>query len=1020
MNYLCLLHRNTNRLLCKHVERTGGIMRTGLFLLFFCTLPVLAENTNPQIEEMSEAVAQQAVTVTGTVVDDGGFPLPGVTILVKGTTQGTTTDADGVYSLELSGSNATLVFSYVGFATQEIQVSGRRKIDVTLGEDATLMDEVVVIGYGTMQKRQVTSSIASLSAEDLPVGVGGTDISASLQGKIAGLVMSGTDSPNSLDESGSKFQLRGIGSVNASKSPLIVIDGMPGGDIRSLSPEEIASIDVLKDASAGAIYGSRATSGVILITTKQAKAGQLRLSYTGEALIRQAFGKPRMLNAEEYLATGGKGDFGGDTDWYDEALSDQPVSQRHTITLQGGSESARIYASVGYSNDHGVLKFDNREDYQGRMNTDFKLFDGWLDISTHVSYRQAARDRRFDDKEMEGILMINPTQPMLDPTSATGWNVWTGGGEGASVNKIAEGALQTRDGLDKWFRPDVSLKLNILPVEGLSYRQTAAYESRTWEEHQYDPSTMRNEILADRKGTARLEFDKTELLNADGYFSYIKEFGPHSINATVGYSYYERNKEEFWMQNRNFSVDGLKFWNMGGGSYLKDNTKSKDGIDMSSEKDITERLMAYFGRANYSWNDKYMATASVRREATSKLPANHRWGTFWAVSGGWRLSKESFMEEVSWLNDLKLRVAYGVTGDQGFDANYAARMFGADQYWLMPNGKWAQAYGVTRNINPELQWEENHEWNIGLDFSVLDNRFWGSVDWYDRTKEGMIYEVDVPQPPNTESKMYKNIGTFKNRGFELQLGADIVRSKDWNYTTTLNLNHNKTTVGTLYGDKSYMNGESINNWVQWAHRLEEGVEVGSYFLYRYAGVQDGRFQIYNKDNEVIFADDGTEDDRVYQGKSSPTVIAGWSHNLSYKNWALNFTFTSWIDFDIYNAIELEYGLKGAARDNMTYDAISKNNHITGRPAPTDYFLYDGTFLKLQNLTLAYTLPMQTYTKHIQNIKLYVTGNNLFRWTSYPGINPEVDINDWKWAGVERKNNLYPQTRMFTLGLQLNF
>ena len=1015
MNYFCLLRRNKNHSPCNYLLKTFGFMKISLFLLFFYTLPVLAENTHSQI-------VQQKVSVAGTVVDADGVPLTGVTVRVKGTTQGTITNIDGAYSLDLSDGNATLIFSYIGFESQEIQVAGKQTIDITLNEDINIMDEVVVIGYGTMQKRQVTSAIASLSADDLPVGVGGTDIAASLQGKIAGLVMAGNDSPNSE----STFQLRGMGSINASKSPLIVIDGMPGGDIRNISPEEIESIDVLKDASAGAIYGSRATSGVILITTKQAKTGRIQLSYTGEAMFRQAFGKPHMLNAAEYLATGGKGDFGGDTDWYDEALSDQPLSQRHTITLQGGSENARIYASVAYNDNHGVLKYDNRKDYSGRMNTDFKLFDGWLDISTHLTYRQAARDRRFDRGDMEGVLLTNPTQPMLDPNSATGWNVWTGGGEGASVNKIAEAALQTREGLDKWFRPDVSLRLNILPVEGLTYRQTAAYENRQWENHEYDPSTQREEILAGRKGTARLEFNKTELLNTDGYFSYIKEIGPHSINATAGYSYYERNSEEFWMRNHNFSVDGVGFWNMANGSYLSDPDApvgikdSNGGAYMFSEKDITERLMAYFARANYSWNDKYMATASIRREATSKLPANHRWGTFWAVSAGWRLSKESFMEEVSWLDDLKLRAAYGVTGDQGFDANYAARMFGTDQYWLMPNGKWAQAYGVTRNINPDLRWEENHEWNIGLDFSVLDDRLWGSVDWYDRTKKGMIYEIDVPQPPNTHDRMFKNIGSFENRGWEVQLGADIVRAKDWNYTTTLNLSHTKTTVGSLYGDQSYMNGESINNWVQWAHRLEEGVEVGSYFLYRYAGVQDGRFQIYNEKNEVIFADDGTEDDRVYQGHATPTVLAGWSHSLSYKNWALNFTFTSWIDFDVYNAIELEYGLKGAARDNMTYDAISKNDHITGRPAPTDYFLYDGTFLKLQNLTLAYTLPMQTYTKHVQNIKLYVTGNNLFRWTKYPGINPEVDINDWGWAGIERRNNLYPQTRMFTLGLQLNF
>ena len=957
--------------------------------------------------------AQQRVT--GTVSDDTGAPLPGANVTVVGTGTGTLTDISGAFSINVPGADASLEVSFVGYLTQTVPVGNRTTIQITLQTDATAIEDVVVIGYGTMQKRQVTSSIQSIGGDDLPVGVGGTDISGALVGKIAGLMIQGNDSPNS---SGS-FQLRGMASVNASRGPMFIIDGLPGADPRSLNPEDIESIDVLKDASAGAIYGSRATGGVILVTTKRAKTGNIQLSYTGELTYRQAYKLPQMLNAQEYLSLGGRNDFGGETDWMKEGLNDNPFSHRHNVTMQGGTDKMRVLLSLGYNDATAIVKFDNRKDYNGRFNMEMKFFDGWLDLGANVTYRQAARDQRFDNQDMEGLLRTNPTQPLYDPNSQTGYNVWTGGDD-TDVNKIAEMALQTREGLDKWFRPDFFAKVNILAIPGLSYRQSVAYENRQWENHEYDPSTMRSEINSGRRGTARLDFSKTEHLNADGYFTYLKDFGKHSINATLGYSYFERDSENFWMRNRDFSVDAVKFWNMGNGTWYKSQSAPTGEYDMSSSKDITQRLTAYFARVNWSYDDKYMASASIRREGTSKLPSHNRWGNFWAVSAGWRISRENFMERATWLDDLKLRVAYGVTGNEGFGADYAARMFGTDAYWLMPNGRWAQSYGAVRNINNDLKWEERKETNIGLDFAMFNNRLWGSIDWFDRTVDGMIYSVDVPQPPYTQDKMFKNIGVFGGRGFDLQLGGDIVRGKNWTYTTSLNLSHSSTKVRTLFGDGSYMDGDWINNWVENVHRLEEGVTVGQFWLYRHAGFKDGRFQIYNSKDEVIFTDDASRDDRVYMGNATPALMAGWTHNLRYKNLSLDVTLTSWIDFDIYNAIELEYGLISVAQGNLTKDVLGRDKHITGRPSPTEWFMYDGTFLKIQNMTLGYNLPMQKYTKHIRNIKVYLTINNLATFTKYPGLNPQLAQTNWSWQGVERKGDLYPQTRSFILGAQLSF
>lgn len=982
------------------------LVSLGLMISPIIVSPVIANETVAE----TISITQQGKTIMGTIVDSYGESVIGATIIIKGAeSRGTVTDIDGNFTLSDVPEDAILEISYVGMKTLTVEVAGKALFNITMEDDSILIDEVVAIGYGTMQRKQVTSSITSLSAKDLPQGVGGSSIVNALEGKIGGLVMSGTASPNS----GNSFQLRGMASINTSKEPLIVIDGMPGGDIRTLVQEDIESIDILKDASAGAIYGTRATGGVILITTKKASTGKVKMSVSSEVLFKQAFGKPDLLNAADYIDTygGAKTDYGHSTDWWNESLSSNPTSNRHVVTLQGGSETAKIYATVMYDDNRGVLRGDSRRDYSGRINTEFKVLDGWLDINSHISYRQAKRTQ--NKPSVEGIMRANPTQTPYDANSQTGWNIWTDG-DNTEMNEIGEAALRNDDGMDKWFRPDVSFKLNIKPIPGLTYRHTFAYENRQWEHHFYRSMFSREEIRNGRKGWAEMEFSKTELFNTDGYLSYVNDFGKHTVNAVAGYSYFERNNDNFKASNGDFTNDRIKYWNLGEGTYLKDGLAS-----MSSNKGITQKLMAYFVRANYSYDDTYMLTASARREGSSKFAVNNRWGNFWSASAGWRLSNEAFLKDVDWLDDLKVRVAYGVTGNEGFSASYAARMYGSDTRWLLPDGTWAMSYGATANLNDDLGWEEKHEWNAGIDFSFFNDRLYGKLDFFRRGIQGLIYNVEVPQPPYTESSMYKNIGTMNNTGWEIELGGDIVRSKDWNYSTSINLSHNTTKIGSLWGDQTYINGAGVNNWVEYAHRIEENVTVGSYFMYRHAGIKDGKLQIYDKNNNVIFSDDGRVDDRVYQKNYIPTLIAGWTHNVNWKNWSFSTTLTSWLDFDIYNAVELEYGLRNVAQGNMIYDAINKNGEITGRPTPSDYFLYDGSFLKIQNLTLGYTIPMKKYENFIDNIKVYFTGNNLYTFTKYPGLNPEVNITGWD-EGIEKKGSIYPQTRTFTLGVQLNF
>ena len=818
-----------------------------------------------------------------------------------------------------------------------------------------------------MDKKQVTSAITSLKADDLMVGVSGADISASLQGKIGGLVMNNLGSANS----GTTFQLRGMTSINSGKAPLIVIDGFPGGDIRSLTQDDIKSIDVLKDASAGAIYGTRAAAGVILITTKSGSDtnGKVRLTYSNEFTKKQNYNAPEMLSGREYAEHNIGTDYGSDTNWWDELINKGNFSQKHHLALEMGTEKAQVYTSFFYEKNQGIALQDERQDYGGRVNASFKLFDDWLEVRPAVDYRQAARNNHYPN--FQQAMRNNPTRSPYDPDSETGYNVWIN--ESLDYNVVADAMLEDYYGLDKWFKPEVNLKLNIKPIPGLNYQQVVGYENRQWELHQYWPSTHRSEIDNSRKGHAHLKFSKTENLTSEGYFSYVKDFkGGHNLNTTAGYSYFEVNGENFGMDNYNFSVDGIKYWDIGQGSYLTD---GKAG--MSSGKSVTERLFSFFARANYSYQDKYML---IRHEGSSKFAADNRWANFWSATAGWRISNEEFMKDFDWLDDLKIRFGYGVTGNNDFSATYMANMLGSDTNWMMPNGTWAYSYGKSQNVNPNLGWEEKKEWNLGVDYSFFEGRLYGKFDYYRREVDNLLFSVKVPQPPYTQGSQMQNIGSMESKGWEFEVGGDIIRTKDFTWSSSMNLSHNTGKILTLEGDNSYHNG---NGFVAPgtpgdAARMEAGSTIGSFYMWKFAGFDDeGSFLLYNKDGEVIPAAQKTENDKQYIGNYTPKLIIGWSHTLTYKNFDLGINLRSWIDFDVYNTINMYYGIQGQGNLNVLKDAYGKFNHIKGEKQICDYFLEDGTFLKIDAITLGYTLPMKKYTNNlIDRIRIYGLMNRL--------------------------------------------
>lgn len=951
--------------------------------------------------------------VKGTVVDDKGEPLIGAVIRIVGAdvSFAAVTDMDGKFSIKVPHKNATLEIKSVGYKTLRVPANGN--LNVTLKEDISDLNEVVVIGYGTLDKKEVTSAITSIKGKDLMVGVGGADISGALQGKISGLVMSNTASANA----GTTFQLRGMTSVNAGRSPLIVIDGFPGGDIRSLSQDDIASIDVLKDASAGAIYGTRAASGVILITTKSGTntQGKLELTYSNEFSHKQSYNAPEMLSGREYAEHNIGTDYGDDVDWWDEMINHKNFSTKHHLSLQYGTDKAQVYTSLYYEKQDGIAIVDSRKDYGGRVNANFKLFDGWLEFKPMVDYRQTSRNNHWPN--FQQALFNNPTRSPYDSNSETGYNIWQN--ETLDYNVVADAKLYTYEGVDKWFKPKMVLKLNIKPIPGLNFQQSLGYENRQWENHTYNPSYSRTSIEDNHTGSAYLGFSKSERITSEGYFSYANEFKKHSISATAGYSYFEYNSDNFNMSNYNFSVDGVKFWDIGQGTGLADGKAS-----MSSGKDPSEKLFSLFARANYAFDDTYLLSASIRHEGSSKFASKNRWANFWSASAGWRISNEKFMKNISWVEDLKLRVGYGVTGNNNFSSSYMANMLGSDAFWYLPNGNWKKSYGKTQNVNPNLGWEEKKEWNFGIDYSLFGGRLYGKFDYFIRNIDNLLYSVNVPQPPYTQGTQWQNIGKMQIKGWEFEVGGTPVKTKDFTWNSNLNLSHNSGKIKTLWGNNTYFNGNGFPapGTPGDAARIEEGSTIGSFFIWKFAGFDDeGNFLLYDKDDNVIPASQKTELDKRYIGNYTPKLIAAWNNTFTYKNWDLGINMRSWIDFDVMNTANMYFGIQGRGNNNVLKTAYTKFNHIKGEKQICDYYLEDGTFLKIDAITLGYTFNMKKLTNNMVNkIRLWATCGNVCTITGYSGMNPEVNITGWDQGTEKFWSDYYPTVRTWTFGMQFNF
>ncbi|MDR1097791.1 MAG: SusC/RagA family TonB-linked outer membrane protein [Tannerella sp.] len=970
--------------------------------------PHMPEKEDPEVAEIQQP---SKVKITGTVTDTYGDPLAGANVIEVGTAAGVAADMNGNYTIDVFP-GATLRFSYIGYKTQEIGIGNRNVLQVEMEEDQESLNEVVVVGYGTIDRRTLTNAVSNIRQEEFIAGT--VSPLMAVNGKVPGLSVISTNGSD--PNAGVSLQLRGVNSVAAKQGPLIVIDGVPGAEIELVAKEDIESVNVLKDASAAAIYGTRASGGVILVTTKKPAAGKAAVNFFTELSMETVRKKANILSADDFRnygkTEGGTLDYGASTDWIDAVTRNNPFSQRYVVSASGGNENARIAASANTRVAQAPSIVSDRKELGGRINTYFKFFEDKLELSANVSYTEINANNP-DNSIFEKALQINPTYPVYNEDDPSGYHVITGGLE--MFNPVAEIKLKSNETESTFLLANATLKLNLTDYWSVSAmaaaKRTSAYGI------EYRSAQHRISRESGVKGLARQSYARHIDKTLDLTTNFDKKTGFHGINAVAGYSFQEFNGQGFWAENQDFTVDGLGPNNLGGGSFLSDGRAG-----MGSSKEVRTRLIAFFGRANYAYDDRYLLTATVRYEGSSKF-YRENWGLFPGISLGWRLSSETFMENAGFVNDLKLRAAYGETGNEGFDSTTAFRMYSLDS-WYYVDGKWQRVYGLQHNQNKDMKWEIKKEYNAGLDFSVMDYKVSGRLDWFTRKVENMIYSgIPVASPPNVHGFSTVNIGDMTNTGFEAEVNWNVIDKRDWGY---------KTNLVATFTSKSKLEDMSTDTRLDFhtlphpgspgaAVRIFGGQEIGKFFLWKSAGFDgEGKPLIYNANNEVIPYDQRSDLDRRQLGNGLPKAVLSWGNDFRYKNWDLNLYFRSWLGHDVFNVTNMYLGTNTSFSQgrNVLKAAFEENAFISydGR-IMTDYWLENGSFVKLDAVTLGYTFD-RNRIKPFSRLRLTLTARDLFTLTGYKGLDPEVNVNGLD-PGFEDLS-AYPRTRTFMLGIQVGF
>ena len=955
---------------------------------------------------ISQQAFAQDIAITGIVTDPNKEPLTGVSIKVAGSSVGTVTDLDGHFTLSCPA-GSTLDVSYIGFMNQKLPA--QKNMTIVLSEDAVALQEAVVvsIGYGTMRKSDLTGAIASVSQNDLRQGVI-TSAEQLLQGKVAGLSVSqGSGDP----AVGATMRLRGGTSLSAGNAPLVVIDGIPGVDMNTVQPSEILSIDVLKDASAAAIYGSRGANGVVIVTTSRAASGVEKhtIEYNGFVAVGTVAKNMDLLSANQWRGyvrdnnVTSAIDYGANTDWQKE-LQRTAISQSHNLFFTNVNKNSGFSASMLYLDSEGVIDNSNLERLAGSLAAHQYGFDKHLKLEMGMT-GSVDKWNPIDTRIFERAANLNPTVPVKDQngnyTSIGGTN--TENPVELNNNRFAD---------DSRYRFLGYGKIEVELMKGLKATANGSYEYNSAQRRFYLPTYAMMEGQAEKgRGERTLaDYRNMQLETFVNYDTHINT--NHDLNFLAGYSYLNNMYEGFGATRRGFDTDAFLYNNLAaGGDYRAGDVYSYKG---------ESSLVSFYGRANYNYMGRYMATATLRNDGSSRFGKNHKWGLFPSMSLAWRVSDEAFMQGATgWLDNLKLRLGYGVTGNQDGIGEYKSlSLLGADgaSYYDATTGTWKKSYAPVQNVNPDLKWESTTQYNIGVDFGLF-RRINATVEVYYKQTNDLLWTYPVPQPPNLVGTMLANVGTLSNKGVELSLNGNIMQGKDFSWDANFNISYNKQNIDKLSNEsfqESGLKSGSLHGLRGlsgvYSQIIKEGLPAGAFYGPRCLGLDEEGKYVLNTDA------DGKPIDE-YLGSAQPKVNLGFAMSANYKDFDMSVATYGMFGQKVLNATYMSmYDPTRLPAQNVPDDFLTSG--IKSDPVFSDYWVEDGSFFRLQTLTVGYTIK---YLKKLglNKVRVYATGENLFTITGYSGVDPEVNTSGLESPGIDRFN-FYPRPRTFSFGLNVAF
>jgi len=979
----------------------------------------------------------QGRTVKGKVTSATEGPLPGVNIVIQGTTQGIMTDAGGNYSIAVPGPEAVLVFSFISYTSQSVTVGAQTTINVELAPAMSALNEVVVTGYGTQKKREVTSSITSVKSDEFNKGSVNSPV-ALIQGKVSGLSISkaGGD-PNG----GYDIRLRGMSTIGANLGPLVVIDGVAGGDLNNVDPNDIESINVLKDGSAAAIYGTRGSSGVILVQTKKGKKGTAVIDYNVYVTAEMVAKNTDVMNAAQWRTLKAEinstqnntigTDFGSSTDWFKQ-IEQTGITQVHNISMSGGTDKTSYRASINYRDIQGVMITTGNTQLNGRINISQKALNDKLTLDLNLGATEKKSQYGFS-QAFRYATIFNPTAPVMSSDGSINADFATGKYAGYFqqvlfdyYNPVAMLKLNTNDGTSRIL--NLSLKGTYEIVKGLNI--DAFYSTQSsgdlngvyYSKADYWGGMNRNG-LASRQ--------------ADNYSSKLFESTIHyngdvtstlNISALGGYSYQDFTNEGFYAQGGDFLTDDFTYNNLSAALDFK------NGKGTVTSYKNSNKLIAFFGRVNVNLNNIWFVTASARYEGSSRFGSANKWGLFPAIGGGADISK---LINVSVIDNLKLRVNYGITGNQPNDSYLSLLRLGPQGNFYY-NGTFVPGYAPVSNANADLKWEKKGEFDAGFDFSLWNSKLSGSFDFYTRTTTDLLFQYGVPVPPNLYNQAWLNLGKIKSSGLELSVNYNVVKKGDFNYSISLTPSY--ILENTLVSLSGKYNGADLNYGRQELGDMgspgqngtpvavvEEGKPIGQILTYVYEGI-DAKgvfiFKDVNGDGSISGAD------RTVTGNGLPKFLIGFGNTLSYKNWDLNVFFRGVFGHDLVNSFRAFYEVPAYISSynlpRTTTDLRSPDGTLLAATSGTlsSKYVEKGDFVSLDNLALGYNFSLPK-SSAFSKIRLYVAGNNLFYITKYTGVDPNPRYTDPETGntplitGMDRRDTWF-RTRSVTFGANFVF